>query len=78
MSSALEVLFYVSLAYLDEGGGSLFLKTSRSKTNWPFSTKCLNVIAIWGFIVYGVPLYAETVEWYAAIWADFIARCNKK
>lgn len=40
-------------------GGSLFLKTSRSKMNWLFSTKCLNLIAIWVFFVYGEQFYAE-------------------
>lgn len=40
-------------------GGSLFLKTSRSKMNWLFSIKCLNLIAIWVFFVYGEQLYAE-------------------
>lgn len=40
-------------------GGSLLLKTSRSKTNWPFSSKCLNLIAVLVFFVYGEQLYAE-------------------
>lgn len=62
MSSALEVFFYVSHAYSDEGGGILLLKTSRSKRKWPFSTKCLNLIAIWEFIVWGVQLDVEIVD----------------